>query len=533
MGWFDALSYAWGDPKSTVPIIVNGHTVHATHNLEEALRQFRCESAVASLLLWVDAICINQGDDEERGKQVAIMHHIYEETATVRIWLGKGNPAMSRGLEILERLTSCRCDEIDGRRGATCLTGAYNILHQLEWQDFAFLAEVCRAPYWQRVWIIQEAAMGDSIILYYGSRQGRVRCWQHLAFVVDAMFKLLGMIEARTLWTRLPPEAKGAYKTMQFHQESYIPHCPSSAPAIAITSRALKTIPRARDTVEDIIFRNADPSSIITSMSEMIHLFRNQKCLDPRDHVYGFVGIFRGFLSIKPDYKKTVREVFEDATIQIMICTESAEILQQAASKNITLPSWVPDFQEPGHAYRYCGTPIDASPFTGVRISPSHPGLLQVRAFLFDRVRSTHHGPSGVMDPLFFESYDFWDWGASSRQSAKSRQDFERLLLTDDISIPVLGWHFKTTNGYTGQMENECRVGDYVCILVSSCQIFCIREAETRFRSTFSLIGACVMLDRDMPTDYFKEGRVVKEAAKARFGDESRADEVFSPIILI
>jgi predicted AAA+ superfamily ATPase len=56
-------------------------------SLESALRQFRQRNEV--VVLWVDAICINQFDNEERTQQVALMGDIYSQSKEVVIWLGK------------------------------------------------------------------------------------------------------------------------------------------------------------------------------------------------------------------------------------------------------------------------------------------------------------------------------------------------------------------------------------------------------------------------------------------------------------
>jgi hypothetical protein len=53
---YDAISYVWGDPSLTVPILLDGIEYPVTVNLELALRYFRLESN--SRVLWADAICI-------------------------------------------------------------------------------------------------------------------------------------------------------------------------------------------------------------------------------------------------------------------------------------------------------------------------------------------------------------------------------------------------------------------------------------------------------------------------------------------
>jgi hypothetical protein len=72
---YTALSYAWGDPNVTAPILVNGVECQITTNLESALRHIRDD--INHLVIWVDAICINQRDTLERNHQVQLMRNIY------------------------------------------------------------------------------------------------------------------------------------------------------------------------------------------------------------------------------------------------------------------------------------------------------------------------------------------------------------------------------------------------------------------------------------------------------------------------
>ncbi|RTE78327.1 hypothetical protein BHE90_007203 [Fusarium euwallaceae] len=66
---YEALSYTWGDPKVTREIIVNGYLVNVTFNLYSAL--YRLRQPEEMRILWVDALCINQTDVDERGQQTS------------------------------------------------------------------------------------------------------------------------------------------------------------------------------------------------------------------------------------------------------------------------------------------------------------------------------------------------------------------------------------------------------------------------------------------------------------------------------
>lgn len=85
---YEALSYVWGDPEKPKPVIhLNGITnFPITANLFRALRQLRYEDRPRRM--WIDQLCINQTDHEERRSQVRQMSFIFERAQRVCLWLG-------------------------------------------------------------------------------------------------------------------------------------------------------------------------------------------------------------------------------------------------------------------------------------------------------------------------------------------------------------------------------------------------------------------------------------------------------------
>ncbi len=89
---YDALSYEWGDEEPTVEIFVNGCCLHIRHNLFLLLVELsrkRAQGLQGHVLLWADALCIDQSHPEERNAQVAMMGDIYRNAMTVFAWLGR------------------------------------------------------------------------------------------------------------------------------------------------------------------------------------------------------------------------------------------------------------------------------------------------------------------------------------------------------------------------------------------------------------------------------------------------------------
>ena len=94
---YEALSYVWGDPKETLPISINKHDLLVTVNLHAALSHLR--DRCFERIIWVDAVCINQADGEERGHQVQSMAKIYGQANRVIVWLGEEADNSDQALE--------------------------------------------------------------------------------------------------------------------------------------------------------------------------------------------------------------------------------------------------------------------------------------------------------------------------------------------------------------------------------------------------------------------------------------------------
>ncbi|KAK2004238.1 hypothetical protein LX36DRAFT_696244 [Colletotrichum falcatum] len=80
-------------------ITCNGRDILVPHNLEKALLRIRRGPEVAGKKFWIDAVSINQTDDEERSSQVKLMAAIYSSADSVLIWLGEEDDGQ-RGMAI-------------------------------------------------------------------------------------------------------------------------------------------------------------------------------------------------------------------------------------------------------------------------------------------------------------------------------------------------------------------------------------------------------------------------------------------------
>jgi hypothetical protein len=82
---YDALSYMWGDPAPAGRIYISGKALPVASNLTMALQYLRYDDK--PLIIWIDAICIDQQNYDERAEQVQLMRKLYRRANTVRIWI--------------------------------------------------------------------------------------------------------------------------------------------------------------------------------------------------------------------------------------------------------------------------------------------------------------------------------------------------------------------------------------------------------------------------------------------------------------
>ena len=164
-GDFIALSYVWGDAGNRCDISLNGCLFSITSNLYQALLQLRDSFEVRrmNLYIWIDAICINQDDLDERAAQVRKMDIVYSQCLAVRAYLGQADPKVSRELHLLRPLleTLGRSHPSDVRWDMVVDMG----LEESLWKGMSIIISL---PYWQRLWTIQEMAVAPSVLYCYG-----------------------------------------------------------------------------------------------------------------------------------------------------------------------------------------------------------------------------------------------------------------------------------------------------------------------------------------------------------------------------
>jgi hypothetical protein len=110
-GGYHALSYAWGEDMQFSRAIVRGKDgplgyISLTKNVAHALCDLHDCDETTDKAFWIDQICINQSDDEEKGKQVGIMGTIFKNAEIVITYLGptENEDIERKGMNLMQRL---------------------------------------------------------------------------------------------------------------------------------------------------------------------------------------------------------------------------------------------------------------------------------------------------------------------------------------------------------------------------------------------------------------------------------------------
>ncbi|KAI4944509.1 hypothetical protein J4E86_009568 [Alternaria arbusti] len=133
---YTAISYAWGDGVDTTSLVLEGATIPVAVSLHDALRAVRDEKE--EVLVWVDALCIDQQNKDERATQVRLMGQIYRGAMSVAIWIGPEYEQSALALQLLQKVAE---NSIDSQH-----------IRSTRNQDSLALLNLFKRDYWKRLW---------------------------------------------------------------------------------------------------------------------------------------------------------------------------------------------------------------------------------------------------------------------------------------------------------------------------------------------------------------------------------------------
>lgn len=302
---YTTMSYTWGDPNLLEVILVDGKKMEVRQNCSYVLRQaWRLKG---SNHIWIDAICINQTDNNEKSPQVAMMGSIYQKAVQTLACVGQHESDSEFLYEILHEKSLWWNKEAKGPL-ILDFPRAQQIFRLRRADMWGFLlrnsikARLLKAfnsflgrRYFRRAWIYQEVFFGRDI---------RVCCEDESVQILK-VFQLYQALDQwllrRRIMLRCPP---AELQQWAFHK---------------VRTRHVLTASVSTGEKAPLTF--------------LIPLVAELQCEDPRDRIYGTLAVidWGGMQPIEPDYN---RDRFELAL----------EVLQRIdGSRNFL--TWVSDVQ--------------------------------------------------------------------------------------------------------------------------------------------------------------------------------------------
>lgn len=334
-----AMSYTWGSPEFTAPLTVGdevgGSILPVTPSAWEAANLLApslvkppkhnvvnplAPSLYTEKFFWVDQICINQKDEDEKAEQVKLMREIYSRCRCCAIWLGPADEDIEAGFAFLRRLDveipSTESLHINLRELMPLShSRVREILQEKYKRDrlppvtdpgwAAFARCLCKS-WFSRLWTFQETVLPqkDRVVVCSGRRNIVLKTFQRAAYFLGREYTF----------------------GVDFGN----------------SRSALDHISKWQWRVQE---RLVAPLILLLQNTEIY------ECTDPRDKIYALLGVQSEDLPMAPimvDYKQPVHELYIDVSKKMIAARSSLQVCTYAPERQggqvHNLPSWIPDW---------------------------------------------------------------------------------------------------------------------------------------------------------------------------------------------
>lgn len=375
---YEALSYVWGKQSPSVTILLDGIGFSVGENLEGALRQLRPRIGTPRVM-WIDAICIDQTNMQERAQQVSQMDDIYRSAAGVVVWLGPEtnltsalfrsvlyqSPALTpfksqvlrnaaflfeNSLEFPFVTVEAKCwgphtrqrpcvqkyvtpEGVVPREMVSLLNRTRELAFDIALTVKTRLAVLYR-PWWRRVWVLQELVLGTKVTVQCGPKSLDWLSLQSTLFVMARR-------DTRGLFAQLSSPTS--------HQQLfYLRELQTEIWKVFPFFFLQKSSPLA-NRVGDV------------TMAQLVALTHEFEATDPRDKVFALVGLLptnsQERFVFAPDYSIGTRRLCVRAAKYWLETTQTLDVIsawdglhktsEGDRMRESVLPSWVPDLTRP------------------------------------------------------------------------------------------------------------------------------------------------------------------------------------------
>ncbi|KAI6081621.1 heterokaryon incompatibility protein-domain-containing protein [Hypoxylon rubiginosum] len=335
---FRAVSYAWNTQGPRKCITVNGDQFEVAETVYVLLRNIHSWTCCTrSMDFWIDSICINQENTPEKNVQVPLMKDIYTKASHVIVWLGDGNEYTDQAIAVMRNSSVWEKDLANKQEPLrTTEINTQTLQHFVDAVSIpmaSFLKginELFSREWFRRTWTLQEVVLSSGLPHVLCGRSAL--CWQCLTGTCTLfMYLFFPFVHAEPPMP-LPKQLHGLMAELErFHR---ICHTYDLRVANSLRDR----LPQLSQDAERLI--------------ELIWLTSRQLSTDPRDKIYGLLGMASDIerQRIRVDYAKPLIDVFVDAFCYLLSCKRGFQILSNAGvtglNKHPRWPTWLPRFDD-------------------------------------------------------------------------------------------------------------------------------------------------------------------------------------------
>ena len=390
-----AIQRERGAFKEVIDFLQNAKDFPPSRNLRKDLPlSDRCP-------LWIDSICIDQGNILERNAQVAMMSEIYSHAESVIVWLGVEDEYAAPAFEAIEKIEEENTEKSPSfmawltyiYTGSTAIFDAEvvaaNILASLNYprkivKDGVAISHLLERTWWSRVWIVQELALSKEVLMVCGSLQ--------IDFLDTFVFQL-PTFRVPDSFTDLvgSPSVVYALQAARFADVKGIEACVLSEIKLrksADKDKSQWVSPNGNELLSITPIPHDENKLSIQVLGTMTRWFQAS---DPRDHVFALLGISgtggkdHGIIA---DYSMSTAELFvkygrlfmqgspdepvkslHTTELYTFECLEGLSYVQTNPKSHprfqdykTRLPSWTPNFSVPLVTHRIWSDQFNSSP---------------------------------------------------------------------------------------------------------------------------------------------------------------------------
>ena len=356
---YEALSYVWGERDTGISILVNGKAVQVTKNLHTALRYLQDDDR--ERVLWIDALCINQFDSQERSHQIGYMRDIYMQAFSVTAWLGEKWEGYERSFEIMRRIAQNPDLHLDPSLEPHFELEGLDLRSEIiQEQLIVFFTQ----PWWTRVWTVQE---------YVLAREIKFQCERH----------------------RFSSATLRDFVLNTFAHE--VKCCVNELSLIEVNKQFGKSVYGYLNRF--VYLEMPRQPSFEKNFLSTLFMFQERVSSDPRDKLYGFLGLGSSddIETAEPDYSLPIETVLENFTTRWIKRTRDLKVFSYLTESRLRIPTFVVDWTanpvNKGMSAiadrRYCLKLYDASGGRNLSITDISPGQISILGFVFDTIKDT------------------------------------------------------------------------------------------------------------------------------------------------